>query len=117
MTRPTWADTLAGVPSRTQTLSNPARTPAAERTARATSPWEAGTPAERPSAAGVTIVVPVYNEERGVAGVLERLSKLDLGAPVQLVAVNDGSIDGTARVLGECAGRIPNLRVVTHRAN
>ncbi len=71
----------------------------------------------RISAAGITIVVPVYNEERGVAGVLERLSKLDLGAPVELLAVNDGSKDGSAAALAECAARIPNLRVVTHRTN
>ena len=53
------------------------------------------------SALGVTIVVPVYNEEKGVRGVLERLAKLDLGAPVEILAVNDGSKDGTAAALSE----------------
>jgi glycosyltransferase involved in cell wall biosynthesis len=72
---------------------------------------------ERPSASGVTIVVPVYNEERGVAGVLERLSQLDVGAQLELIAVDDGSEDGTARVLADCARRIPGLRVLTHRRN
>ena len=69
------------------------------------------------SALGVTIVVPVYNEEKGVRGVLERLAKLDLGAPVEILAVNDGSKDGTAAALNEAKARIPNLRVVTHAAN
>jgi glycosyltransferase involved in cell wall biosynthesis len=98
-------------------LSLEARTSPSDRAPREVSPWETQSPLQRPSAAGVTVVVPVFNEERGVAGVLERLSKLDLGAPVQLVAVNDGSVDGTARALAECAQRIPNLRVVTHRLN
>lgn len=69
------------------------------------------------SALGVTIVVPVYNEEKGVEGVLERLAKLDLGAPVEILAVNDGSKDGTAAALAAIVRRIPNLRVVTHAAN
>jgi glycosyltransferase involved in cell wall biosynthesis len=69
------------------------------------------------SALGITIVVPVYNEEKGVAGVLERLSKLELGAPVEILAINDGSVDGTAAALREAQRRIPNVRVVTHAAN
>ncbi|MEO7153686.1 MAG: glycosyltransferase family 2 protein, partial [Planctomycetota bacterium] len=69
------------------------------------------------SALGITIVVPVFNEEKGVQGVLERLARLDLGAPVEILAVNDGSEDGTAAALREVQKRIPNLRVVTHAAN
>jgi len=80
-------------------------------------PWETGVHRERLSKHGVTIVVPVYNEERGVAGVIERMSKLDLGAPLEIVAINDGSADGTGDVLRELAARVRNLRVVTHRVN
>ena len=69
------------------------------------------------SALGVTIVVPVYNEEKGVQGVLERLAKLDLGAPTEILAVNDGSEDGTAAALRAVAAKLSNLRVVTHAAN
>ncbi len=65
----------------------------------------------------MTIVVPVFNEEHGVAGVLERLSRLDLGVPLELLVVNDGSQDGTSAVLAGLKDRIANLRVVTHRAN
>ncbi|MBK8177498.1 MAG: glycosyltransferase family 2 protein [Planctomycetes bacterium] len=74
-------------------------------------------PAAPLSAQGITIVVPVYNEEKGVEGVLERLSALDLGAPVEILAVNDGSQDGTAAVLDRIRPRLPGLRVVTHAAN
>ena len=80
-------------------------------------PWESSSQREKLSAHGVTIVVPVYNEEKGVAGVMDRLSKLDVGAPIHVIAVNDGSKDRTAEVLAECAARIPNLRVITHRVN
>lgn len=73
--------------------------------------------AEPPSSGGVTIVVPVYNEERGVEGVLRRLSGLDLGVPLEVLAVNDGSKDGTAAVLARLCGELAGLRVVTHRQN
>jgi glycosyltransferase involved in cell wall biosynthesis len=89
----------------------------AERQGHLVLPWESGVRRELVSKGGVTIVVPVYNEEKGVGGVLERLSKLDLGVPIEVIAVDDGSKDGTAAALEQCAARIANLRVVTHRVN
>jgi len=80
-------------------------------------PHEHGDRSERLSARGVTVVVPVSNEERGVEGVFERLAGVDLGAPVELLAIDDGSADGTGEKLREIAERLPNLRVVTHRYN
>jgi glycosyltransferase involved in cell wall biosynthesis len=62
-------------------------------------------------------VVPVFNEERGVRGVMERLSRLDLGGPLEVLAVDDGSRDGTAGVLADLTGKIGVLRVVTHPRN
>jgi glycosyltransferase involved in cell wall biosynthesis len=59
----------------------------------------------------------VYNEEGGVAGVLERLLALDLGVPVEVLAVDDGSRDGSAEVLARLAAANPRLRVVRHATN
>lgn len=72
---------------------------------------------ERLSAAGVTIVVPAYNEEGGIGGVVERLCALDLGVPTELLVVDDGSTDGTAPALVELGKRFPGLTVVRHREN
>jgi glycosyltransferase involved in cell wall biosynthesis len=74
-------------------------------------------PGEPISAAGVTIVVPVFNEERSVVAVLERLAALDLGVPLEILVVNDGSKDGTGDALLRTKSKIPHLRVVTHRSN
>lgn len=71
----------------------------------------------RPSARGVTIVVPAYDEEDGIEGVVERLSKLALGVPVEILVVDDGSRDKTAQVLRTIQPRYPALRVVTHHVN
>ena len=45
----------------------------------------------------VTAVVPVYNEETTVKAVIERLHEVPLR--IEIVAVNDGSSDGTGKVL------------------
>jgi len=66
---------------------------------------------------GVTIVVPAYNEERGIEGVVSRLSALELGVPVEVLVVDDGSVDGTASVLEGLRARYPRLRVTRHREN
>jgi glycosyltransferase involved in cell wall biosynthesis len=97
--------------------ANPTRIETLTESGHMVLPHERGERADRLSAHGVTVVVPVYNEERAVEGVLERLSKVDLGAPVELLAINDGSRDRTGEKLAELVLRLPNLRVVTHRSN
>lgn len=47
----------------------------------------------------LSIIVPVYNEARTVAHVIERLRTVDLPIDREIVVVNDGSSDGTGTVL------------------
>jgi glycosyltransferase involved in cell wall biosynthesis len=65
----------------------------------------------------VTVVVPVFDEEDGIEGVVARLAGLGLGVPVELLVVDDGSRDGTAAALERIAPRHPNLRVIRHDQN
>ncbi|MFT4538487.1 MAG: glycosyltransferase involved in cell wall biosynthesis [Planctomycetota bacterium] len=67
--------------------------------------------------AGVTIVVPAFNEENGIEGVVERLAALELGVPVEVLIVNDGSTDGTAQRLVELTKRFDCLHVIDHGMN
>jgi glycosyltransferase involved in cell wall biosynthesis len=64
----------------------------------------------------LSIVVPVYNEERTVAEVIERLMAIDLPAPREILVVNDGSTDGTREVLDRIAPR-PELRIIHAEKN
>jgi glycosyltransferase involved in cell wall biosynthesis len=47
----------------------------------------------------LTILVPVFNEERTVASVVERLRTVHLPVPREIVVINDGSSDGTRQAL------------------
>ena len=64
--------------------------------------------------AGLSVVVPAYNEEEGVGSVVKTLfAELETtGWPFEIIAVDDGSIDETAE-RAEAAGAL----VVRHPAN
>jgi glycosyltransferase involved in cell wall biosynthesis len=61
----------------------------------------------------LSIVVPVYNEARTVAAVIDRLLTIPLPVPREIVVVNDGSTDGTRDVLDRIAER-PGLLEIVH---
>ncbi len=60
----------------------------------------------------LSILVPVYNEARSVASVIDRLLTIDLPVPREIVVVDDGSDDGTAEVLDRLEGRGELLRIL-----
>jgi glycosyltransferase involved in cell wall biosynthesis len=64
----------------------------------------------------ISIVVPVYNEARTVADVIQRLIAIDLPAPREILVVNDGSTDGTREVLDQIVER-PELRIIHAEKN
>jgi glycosyltransferase involved in cell wall biosynthesis len=60
----------------------------------------------------LSVVVPLHNEAEGVratlAGILDELRRL--GAPFEIVAVDDGSTDATWTILTEVAAQTPGVR-------
>jgi len=64
-------------------------------------------------------VVPIYNEEAGLAALFQRLyPALDaLAHSYELILVNDGSHDASGAVLAALAQELPRLRVITHERN
>ena len=61
----------------------------------------------------LSIIVPVYNEARTVRQVIDRLLSIPLPVDREVVVVNDGSTDGTARVL-DAVPRVPGLLAIVH---
>jgi dolichol-phosphate mannosyltransferase len=60
----------------------------------------------------LSIVIPFFNEEETVAAVLAEILETNPGAEV--IAVNDGSVDGTAAILNQTAG-VRTLHFVKNR--
>ena len=67
----------------------------------------------------LSVVIPAYNEERGIAQIIERVLSIrpslnEAGVEdLELIVVDDGSRDGTA----EIAGSIPRVRLLRHMTN
>ena len=64
----------------------------------------------------ISIIVPCYNEAEGAAETFGALTAIDY-PDFEIIAVNDGSKDNTAQILGELAQSIPHLRVVNLAVN
>lgn len=64
----------------------------------------------RPPVDGISVVVPVFNGDRSVAELVERLEPVlatDDTGPFEAILVNDGSRDDSWRVICELARRLP----------
>lgn len=63
---------------------------------------------------GTTIVIPALNEEEGIGATLDSLSAIaaDLPQPVEVIVVDDGSVDRTAEIAAA-----QGCRVIRHPAN
>jgi glycosyltransferase involved in cell wall biosynthesis len=67
----------------------------------------------------ISVTVPVYNEEHNLRPLCERLVPVleSLPLPWEVIFVNDGSTDGSARVLDELSSADPRLKVIHFRRN
>jgi glycosyltransferase involved in cell wall biosynthesis len=91
--------------------------PAVVRTARAND--RLAEPEDREAAPEISIVIPVYNEEPNIAELHARLvqSLNALGKKWEVLLVNDGSTDGTAKLLDEIANADTRFVVIHFRRN
>jgi glycosyltransferase involved in cell wall biosynthesis len=68
---------------------------------------------------GLSIVIPAYNEEKGIGPTLselkDELRKLNLDVPLEVIIVNDGSKDRTAELIEPYLDDL--LRMVSHTRN
>lgn len=62
----------------------------------------------------VSIIIPVYNEQEGIAVVLKELRNLDLGGQFEIIVVDDSSTDRTAEILKDFSNEV---QVIRHEKN
>lgn len=65
----------------------------------------------------LSIVIPVYNEERTVAHLLDVVRSIETGLRKEIILVNDCSTDGTGAELERLAASDASLVVVHHEIN
>lgn len=67
----------------------------------------------------VSVVLPVYNEEEVLPETLRRLTAAleSVGEPFEVVIVNDGSRDGTMRIVREVCAADPRFKLVSFSRN
>mgnify|MGYP001291882211 FL=1 len=69
------------------------------------------------AAPAVSLIVPVYNEAGNLAILLDEIAAALAGTAYEVVAVDDGSTDGSLDELLALRGRHPSLRVVRFTRN
>jgi len=67
----------------------------------------------------LSVVMPAYNEAASIGTVVEQVSAHleDRGIRYEINVVDDGSRDGTGRILDALRSRHPRLRIVRHTVN
>jgi dolichol-phosphate mannosyltransferase len=80
---------------------------------------DAGSPMTAQSSPGLSVIVPVFNEERSIPLLLQKLLEVlnRLPNPFEIVLVNDGSTDRSLGALRELARDKPEIKVVDFRRN
>ncbi len=66
---------------------------------------------------GISVVVPMFNEEECIAHTHAEIHEALDGIPHEVVYVDDGSTDGTGELLEEIAGGDPTVHLIRFRRN
>lgn len=79
--------------------------------------------AERPdnafSLSSLSVVLPAFNEEHNIRDTVEGAREVlfDVATSWEIILVNDGSHDATARICDELACEFPEVRAIHHESN
>ena len=69
----------------------------------------------QPTYQSLSVIMPVYNERTTVAEIIRRMRAVELPLRVEIIAVDDGSDDGSDKVLG--ALQDSTVRLIRHTIN
>lgn len=65
----------------------------------------------------LSIILPVYNEDKTIETIVERIYSIDWQIDFEVIVIDDGSIDQTPNKLNGIQERYPNLSVIRHDKN
>ena len=70
------------------------------------------------NAIALSVVIPCYNEQKNLPGLAQRLERMSCGnVPLEIILVNNGSTDGSAKALDAIARKDRRIRIVTVEKN
>jgi glycosyltransferase involved in cell wall biosynthesis len=63
----------------------------------------------------LSVVIPIYNEQATLRQIIERVQAVEI--PKEIIAIDDGSTDGSREILQEISRESPNLLALYHDKN
>ena len=74
---------------------------------------------ERTSVTSLTVALPAYNEEQNIGPMIELVREKvgPLVDDLEIVVVDDGSSDDTAKIVGQIGDQDPRVRLIEHPTN
>ena len=72
-----------------------------------------------PETIEISVVVPVFNEEENLPILIPNLAEVlnQIGRPYEMIFVDDGSSDGSRKILKEMLSQYPSLRMIGLKEN
>ena len=60
----------------------------------------------------ISVIIPVYNTEQYVKAAIDSISNQSF-KEIEIIAINNGSIDGNLSVIDQCAQQDPRIKVIS----
>lgn len=64
----------------------------------------------------ISIIIPLYNEEKTIIKLLNKINKI-LKKKIEIIVVNDGSIDNSYCLVKKFIKRRNNIKLISHKKN
>ncbi|HRN69579.1 MAG TPA: glycosyltransferase family 2 protein [Candidatus Woesebacteria bacterium] len=66
----------------------------------------------------ISIIIPIFNEVKTISSVVRTLNKVAIqGVKKEIIIVDDGSTDGSAREISKIKQNIPSIKTANHKKN
>jgi len=65
----------------------------------------------------LSIIIPVFNEEKTIYQLLKKVSSVDFGVDTEIIIINDGSTDKTLEKILKAKKFLKNIKVISYSEN